>query len=170
MATLFEVQVKPRQFRPVLSFGEQILEGPWGVAVNEQDGIAVSDFGNHKIHLFKIGGTHIRSFGGRGAQHGEFDWPSGTAYIGDNIIVAEQGNHRVQVLSRQGEYLRHFGGEGSLHHQLTYPTGLSIDSDGNIIVADRENKLIKIFSADGQFIYKHGTEGSFTESSMTTIL
>ena len=26
----FEVQVKPRQFRPVLSFGEQILENPWG--------------------------------------------------------------------------------------------------------------------------------------------
>ena len=49
----FEVQVKPRQFRPVLSFGEQILKKPWGVAVNEQDEIAVSDVGNHKIHLFK---------------------------------------------------------------------------------------------------------------------
>ena len=29
----FEVQVKPRQFRPVLSFGEQILKKPFGVAV-----------------------------------------------------------------------------------------------------------------------------------------
>ena len=91
----FEVQVKPRQFRPVLSFGEQILKLPWGVAVNEQDEIAVSDVGNHKIHLFKSNGTHIRSFGGKGAQHGEFDWPSGIAYRGDNIIVAEQLNHRV---------------------------------------------------------------------------
>ena len=49
----FEVQVKPRQFRPVLSFGEQILKKPWGVAVNEQDEIALSDIGNHKIHLFE---------------------------------------------------------------------------------------------------------------------
>ena len=159
----FEVQVKPRQFRPVLSFGEQILKYPWGVAVNEQDEIAVSDVGNHKIHLFKSNGTHIKSFGGQGAQHGEFDWPSGTAYRGDNIIVAEQENHRVQVLSRQGEYLRHFGGKRSLDHQLDSPTGLSIDSDGNIIVADRRNKLIKFFSADGQFLNKLGTEGSFTE-------
>ena len=159
----FEVQVKPRQFRPVLSFGEQILKHPWGVAVNEQDEIAVSDVGNHKIHLFKSNGTHIKSFGGQGAQHGEFDWPSGTAYRGDNIIVAEQENHRVQVLSRQGEYLRHFGGKRSLDHQLDSPTGLSIDSDGNIIVADRRNKLIKFFSADGQFLNKLGTEGSFTE-------
>ena len=159
----FEAQVKPRQLRPVLSFGEQILKYPWGVAVNEQDEIAVSDFGNHKIHLFKSDGTHIKSFGGKGAQHGEFDWPSGIAYHGDNIFVAEQVNHRVQVLSRQGEYLRHFGGKGTLDHQLNFPTGLSIDSDGNIIVADGDNKLIKIFSADGQFLNKLGTEGSFTE-------
>ena len=160
----FEVQVKPRQFRPVLSSGEQILKiKPWGVAVNEQDEIAVSDAGNHKIHLFKSDGTHIKSFGGKGAQHGEFDWPSGIAYHDDTIIVAEQVNHRVQVLSRQGGYLRHFGGKGSLDHQFSSPSGLSIDSDSNIIVADRGNKLIKIFSADGKFLHKLGTERSFTE-------
>ena len=159
----FEVQVKPRQFRPVLSFGQQILQNPFGVAVNQQDQIAVSDVGNHEIHLFKSDGTHIKSFGGKGAQHGEFDFPSGTVYHGDNIIVAEQSNHRVQVLSRQGGYLRHFGGEGSLDHQLNFPAGLYINSDGNIIVADRNNKLIKIFSADGQFLNKLGTEGSFTK-------
>ena len=159
----FEVQVKPRQFRPVLSFGEQILKYPWGVAVNEQDEIAVSDVGNHKIHLFKSDGTHIRSFGAKGAQHGQLNSPSGTVYHGDNIIVAEQVNHRVQVLSRQGEYLRHFGREGSLDHQLDSPTGLSIDSDCNIIVPDELNKLIKIFSTDGQFLNKLGTEGSFTK-------
>ena len=160
----FEVQVKPRQFRPVLSFGEQILNKPWGVAVNEQDEIAVSDISNHKIHLFKSDGTHIKSFGEQGAEHGEFDWPSGIVFHGANIIVAEQSkNSRIQELSREGEYLRHFGGEGSLDHQLNYPAGLSIDSDGNIIVADKENKLIKIFSADGQFLHKLGTEGSFTK-------
>ena len=159
----FEVQVKPRQFRPVLSFGEQILKYPWGVAVNEQDEIAVSDTGNHKIHLFKSDGTHIRSFGGKGAQQGQLNSPCGTVYHGDNIIVAEQVNHRVQVLSKQGEYLRHFGREVSLDHQLDSPTGLSIDSDCNIIVPDKLNKLIKIFSTDGQFLNKLGTEGSFTE-------
>ena len=160
----FEVQVKPRQFRPGLTFGEQILVRPFGVAVNEQDEIAVSDIGNHKIHLFKRDGTHIKSFGEQGVQHGEFDWPCGIVFHGANIIVAEQSkNSRVQELSRQGGYLSHFGGKGSLDHELNYPTGLSIDSDGNIIVADRLNKLIKIFSADGQFLNNLGTEGSFTE-------
>ena len=161
----FEIQVKPRQFRPVLSFGQQILKNPWGVAVDEQDEIAVSDVGNHKIHLFKSDGTHIRSFGAEGAQHGQLNFPSGTAYHGDNIIVAEQDNNRVQVLSRQGAYLHHFGGKGSLDQQLDCPIGLSIDRDGNIIVADSVTKLIKIFSADGQFLYKLGTEGCFTKPS-----
>ena len=159
----FEVQVKPRQFRPVLSFGEQILKYPWGVAVNEQDEIAVSDVGNHKIHLFKSDGTHMKSFGGQGDQRGDFEWPCGIVFHSANIIVAEQSeNSRVQELSRQGEYLRHFGGKGSLDHQLNFPTGLSIDNDGNIIVADKKNKLIKIFSADGQFLNKLGTDSSFT--------
>ena len=143
----FEVQVKPRQFRPVLSFGEKILKFPWGVAVNEQDEIAVSDVGNHKIHLFKSDGTHIKSFGGQGAQPGEFNRPAGLAFHGNNIIVAEQFNHRVQEISKQGQYESHFGGKGSLDYQFNHPCGLSIDREGNILVADRDNKLIKIFSA-----------------------
>ena len=160
----FEVQVKPRQFRPVLSFGEQILKKPWGVAVNEQDEIAVSDVGNHKIHLFKSDGTHIRSFGGLGTQPGEFNRPAGIAFRVSNIIVAEQNNDRVQEVSKQGQYLSHFGQKGSLDHQLNRPYGLYIDSDGNIVVADSRNKLIKIFCAGGQFLSsKIGTEDSFTK-------
>ena len=159
----FEVQVKPRQFRSVLSFGEQILQNPWGVAVNEQDEIAVSDIGNHKIHLFKSDGTHIKSFGGEGTQQGELNRPAGIAFHGNNIIVAEQGNHRVQQISKQGQYLSHFGEKGLLDRQLDFPCGLSIDSDGNILVADHDNELIKIFCAGGQFLSKIGKEGSFTK-------
>ena len=159
----FEVQVKPRQFRPVLSFGEQILKEPCGVAVNEQDEIGVSDVDNHKIHLFKSDGTHIRSFGGEGTQLGEFNRPAGITFHVDNIIVAEQNNNRVQEVSKQGQYLSHFGEKGSLDRQLNHPCGLSIDSDGNILVADFNNKLIKVFSAGGQFLSKIGKEGSFTK-------
>ena len=156
----FEVQVKPRQFRPVLSFGEQILENPWGVAVNDDDEIALSDASNHKIYLFKSDGTYIKSFGGYGTQPGEFNRPAGIAFHGNNIIVAEQYNYRVQQISKQGQYLSHFGVKGSLDQQLNHPCGLSIDSDGNILVA---NELIKIFYAGGQFLSKIGKEGCCTE-------
>ena len=165
--SLFEVQVQPRQFRPVLSFGQQgssegMFDGPWGVAVNEKDEIAVTETGNHRIQVFSSDGTHLRSFGIKGDRQGEFNHPSGIAFHNDNIIVVDILNHRVQLFNGQNECLRQFGGEGSLDHQLENPHGLSIDNDGNIIVADIGNQLIKIFSRDGQFLRKIGARDSFT--------
>ena len=163
----FEVQVKPRQFRPVLSFGQKgsstgMFNCPWGVAVNEKDEIAVADRDNHRIQVFSSIGTHLRTFGRKGNQQGEFNRPSGVAFHNDNIIVADNSNHRVQLFSDQSEYLGQFGVKGNLDHQLKNPHGLSIDSDGNIIVAGSQNKLVKIFSNSGQFLRKIGTTGSFT--------
>ncbi|CAH3045026.1 unnamed protein product, partial [Porites lobata] len=151
----FEVQVKPRQFRPVLSFGEQILKLPWGGAVNEQDEIAVSDVGNHKIHLFKSDGTHSRSLGGKGAQHSEFDWPSGIAYHGDNIIVAEQLNHRVQDI-----LLYKFGKKGDGAGEFNSPHCLSVHKGGHLMVCDGGNHWIQVFDLAGKFVAKFGTKGS----------
>ena len=163
----FEIQVKPRQFRPVLSFGHQgwsagMFRCPWGVAANEKNEIAVTDLFNHRIQVFTNNGTHLRSFGRKGDQQREFNRPAGIAFHNDNIIVADCLNHRVQLFSGQGEYLGQFGGKGNLDHQLNTPHVLSIDSDGNIIVADSQNHLIKIFSTSGQFLRKIGTTGSFT--------
>ena len=163
----FEVQVKPRQFRPMLPFGQKgssagMFNCPWGIAVNEKNEIVVADRDNHRIQVFSSNGTHLRSFGRQGDQQGEFDCPTGIAFHNDNIIVADGCNHRVQLFSDQGEYLGQFEGQGNLDHQLELPHGLSIDSDGNIIVADSYNKLIKIFSNSGQFLRKIGTTGSFT--------
>ena len=55
--------VKPRQFCPVLSFGQRgssalMLNKPWGVAVNERDEIAVTDTGNHRVQVFSSDGTN----------------------------------------------------------------------------------------------------------------
>jgi len=162
----FDVQVKPRQFRPVLSFGLQgssagMFNNPWGVAVNKRNEIAVTETGNNRIQVISSSGTHLRTFARKGNNQGEFNFPAGIAFHNDNIIVADTRNHRVQLFSDQGKYLGQFGEEGSLDHQLKHPRGLSIDSDGNIIVADRDNKLIKIFSQSGQFLRKIGTKGSF---------
>ena len=164
----FVVTVKPREYRPVLSFGKQgwtagMLSKPWGVAVNERNEIAVTDNGNNRIQLFNSDGTFLRSFGRRGDKSGEFNFPCGIGFDkNDNIIVADCHNSRVQCFSEQGEHLNTFSSYGNLDHQLRAAHGLSIDSEGNIIVGDRFNKLIKIFHADGQFLRKIGEEGSFT--------
>ncbi|CAH3109966.1 unnamed protein product [Pocillopora meandrina] len=164
----FPVRVKPRQFRPLLSFGQQgssteMLLSPWGVAVNERDEIVVTELGNNRVQVFSSDGTYLRSFGRKGNKQGEFNFPCGiTIHETNNIIVVDSGNHRVQLFSEQGEYLSQFGGKGNLDHQLSNPLGVSVDNKGNIIVADTGNKSIKIFSPDGHYLSKFGGEGSFT--------
>ena len=164
----FTVEVKPRQFRPVLSFGQPgsgagMSNSPWGVAVNERNEIAVTDSWNDRIQVFSSDGTLVRSFGTKGDKQGEFNMPRGIAFDENgNIVVADSFNHRVQCFSEQGGHLNTFSSKGSLDHQLKDPFGLSLDSYGNVIVADANNKLIKIFHPNGQFLRKIGVEGSFT--------
>ena len=164
----FTVRVKPFQFRPVSSFGGKGLSvgkfnGPWGVAVNANDEIAVTDESNHRVQIFSSEGNFLRSFGKKGVMVGEFDNPQGiTFHNNGNIFVADRYNHRIQIFSGEGKFVGSFGGKGNLDSQLHNPMGLSVDSEGNIIVADVGNKLIKIFSPDGKFLTKIGEKGSFT--------
>ena len=165
----FATEVKLRQFRPVVSFGQEgfgavMLNRPWGVAVNERDEIAVTESNNHRIQVFSSDGTYLRSFGTKGDKQGEFNLPSGIAFdlTNRNILVVDRENHRVQLFSNQGEYLNQLGEQGNLDHQLFSPRGVSVDSDRNFIVADSGNKVIKIFSHNGHFLRKiGGEEGSF---------
>ena len=160
----FTVQVKPRQYKPVLSFGGKglsagMFDGPWGVAVNERNEVAVTDMTNCRVQIFSSDGTYLRSFGSEGDQEGEFDYPTGIAYLNNGkIVVADSINNRRQIFTERGQYLTQIGGEGNLDHQFNYPWGVSVDRDGNIIVTDADNKLIKIFNPSGQFLRKFGED------------
>jgi len=165
----FTVKIRqPFQVRPVFCFGREgssvgMFQGPWGVAVNAKDEIAVTDLGNHRVQIFSSEGNYLRSFGRQGNNDGEFTYPKGIAWHGNgNIFLVDGDKFSIQIFSGEGKYVSSFGGKGSLDSQLCNPMGLSVDSDGNVIVADSGNKLIKIFSPDGKFLMKIGEPGSFT--------
>ena len=82
----FPVQVKPRQFRPVLSFGQRgsstrMLNQPWGVAVSERDEIAVTESANSRVQVFSSDRTYLWSFGRKGNKQGEFNYPRGITIL-----------------------------------------------------------------------------------------
>ena len=165
----FAAEVKPRQLRPVLSFGKdgaakEDFRYPWGIVVNKRDEIAVASNGNNRVQVFSSDGTYLRSFGSKGDKEGESNSPTGIAIDNENgiVFIADTENHRIQFFSGQGEFLNNFGEKGNLDHQLEFPHGLSFGSDGNCIVADTGNKKIKLFSRTGQFLRSIGSEGSFT--------
>ena len=162
-----ETQVQTRRFRSVLSFGQKgksvgMLNSPWGVAVNDHDEIAVTEWGNNRVSVFSSDGTHLRSFGRFGKNNGEFKYPSGIAFDSlGNIVVADYVNHRVQVFDSNGNFLSKFSKQGSRDkYQLKYPEGLSINGNGDLIVTSQGNKLIKIFSSSGEYLRKFGGAGS----------
>ena len=163
-----EAQVQTKRYIPVLSFGQKgksvgMLNGPWGVAVNDRDEIAVTELWNHRVSVFSSDGTHLRSFGREGQNNGEFNQPSGIAFDSlGNIVVSDCNNHRVQVFDRNGTFLLTFGERGSLDHELKNP-GLSLNGNGDIIVADCGNKLIKILSSNGKHLRKFGGSGALVK-------
>ena len=116
----------------MLSFGQDVeslgmLKYPWGVGVNDQDEVAVTDCGNDRVSMFSSDGTHLilRSFGRYGKNNGAFWTPTGIAFDSHgNIVVADSGNHRVQVFDRIGNFLTKFGQQGSRDNQLKFPGGL----------------------------------------------
>ena len=162
----FLVLVKPFQFKPVLTFGEEgssldMLNNPFGLAVNARDEIAVSDNFNHTIKIFNSDGNYLGSFGRWGSEAGELEYPRGIVFHNNGNIFVADNSSRIQIFNGRGEFVRSFGGRGHLDNQLIDPLGLSVDSDGNVIVADRGNSLIKIFSPDGKFLMKIGGQGFF---------
>ena len=164
----FFVLVKPFHLKPVSAFGEQgssvgKFNGPWGVAVNTNDEIAVTDQFNNRVQIFSSEGKFLRSFGKKGDNAGELNNLRGIRFHNNgNIFVADSFNHRIQIFSGEGKFVGSFGGKGNVDSQLDIPSGLSVDSEGNIIVADVGKKLIKIFSPDGKFLRRIGEKGSFS--------
>ena len=86
----FEAKVQTRRFRPVRPFGQKgksvgMLNGPWGVAVNDSDEIAVTDCFNHRISVFRSNGTDLRSFGKKGKNN----TPQGSLLIALAILLLQ---------------------------------------------------------------------------------
>ena len=153
------IQVKPREFRIVMSFGKQgrtdpgEFHNPWGVAVNEDGEIAVTDLNNNRVQVFTNDGEFLLSFGEEeDNDQGEISSPSGVTYDRDgNLLVVDRGNNRIQQFSRTGQFIGTFG---SLDGKLRNPRGISSCSNGNIIVADRDTKRVVVFSPEGRVLLK----------------
>ena len=85
-----EAHLQTRRYIPLVSFGQEgesvgELNGPWGVALNNRDEIAVTELFNHRVSVFRSDGTLLRSFGGEDEKNG-----SGIAIDSHgNIIVTD---------------------------------------------------------------------------------
>ena len=128
---------------------------PRGVTLYDNQ-VYVCDRNNHRIQVFDLDLSFVRSIGSRG---NEFDAPLDVKFdTAGNMYVAEYDDRRVQVMDSSGHFIRSFGQEGE--GKLRGPSGLHI-ADKYVYVSDFSvsGHCIVVYETSGQFVTSFGRYG-----------
>ena len=119
--------------------------------------LLVVDLRGHKILILSLEGKLLSSFGARGTQPGEFNFPTAVAVNSKGeIIVTDAMNARIQIFSGEGKFLRMFGERGDGPGTLQLIKGVAVDSDDNIYVTDGKGHKVEVFSTRGDYLITVG--------------
>ena len=123
------------------------LKGPFGIALNAEGTIAVSDFYGHSVYVFDSEGTFLRKIG-------QFKQPVDAVFVNDDeILVSDHGDHRIyQYSTRSGLFIKEFGKPGTRKGKLKNPLRLSMDDKDQIVVSDYNNR-IQVLAKNGENIF-----------------
>jgi DNA-binding beta-propeller fold protein YncE len=158
---VFDAGGKFNRYLGRLKGGEGIFKRPTGIAVDAPAGRAfVIDTLRHKIYVLRLDGTVLSSFGERGLQPGQFNFPTEIVFRRGELAVVDAMNFRVQTFSSDGKFLRTFGSLGERTGFLLRPKGLALDSEANVYVVDGLLETVQVFDRDGRLLYFFGQSGS----------
>ncbi|MFO7586795.1 MAG: hypothetical protein R6X22_01870 [Gemmatimonadota bacterium] len=142
---------------------ESPLVAPYGVAVDEDGTIFVSESGAARVRsidsagrLATVAGTGDPGFSGDGgpAVEARLALPQGLALGPDGLYVADSGNDRVRLVRREsgtiatvaGNGVRGFGGDGgrAVDAALNLPEDVAVAPDGGrLFIADTGNHRVR---------------------------
>ena len=128
-------------------FGQDVLQGPWGIAVTEDD-VFVTDQKLHALlHFSKKECKLVRKTGTKGAGDGKLDLPRGLCsdYSGD-VYVADVPNHRVSIFTKQLQFMKCLGTQ-----RLKYPQNVKVTSK-RLVILDQSPNCIHFYSRSGDFL------------------
>ena len=60
----------------------------------------------HEIQIFDKNGKYLTSFGIKGNNDGEFNFPYRIFSSNDQLFVADSGNQRIQIFDNNGNFLK----------------------------------------------------------------
>ena len=158
------LQVRQR-FRDWRKFGkcQKVIQhipgggGYYGVAVNREGLLAVTDDWNQCIHLLRMDGALVRSIG-KGVLGS--DLCGITFDVKGNVWVTDRGNNKVLKLSQDGQLLQTIDHAGSKSDHLNHPESVSVSPEGLIYICDSGNPRVTVYDEEGVFLFAFGFEGS----------
>lgn len=141
--------------------GEGIFRRPTGMAFDPgRSELYLTDTLHHKVFVLNTEGQILRSFGKRGAEPGEFNYPVAVAFHKDRLYVLDAMNFRVQILDLLGRPVRLFGKAGDGSGTFSKPKSIALDSEGHIYVVDSLFEVVQVFDQEGRFLLDFGGTGN----------
>lgn len=149
------------------------LSSPWGIMVNVDESIYVSDHNNHRVIKLReesLMGMIIAGTGIAGNKTDQFNLPT-ELYVdsSSNIYVVDNDNYRVTLWSKNattGIMVAGTGRQGSSSSTFREPSGLSVDSKGNVYVSDFTTHRVMKWSSNssyGTLVAGTGVAGNSSE-------
>jgi len=132
---------------------------PTGI-VAADDRLFVVDTLAHAIVAIGVDGRVLERFGSRGAEPGQFNYPTSIARDrAGRLYVVDAMNFRVQSFTPQGRFIAAFGQAGDGSGDFSRPKGVALDSSGHVYVVDGLQDVVQIFDASGRFLLAFGQPG-----------
>lgn len=100
-----QVTALDRNGTPLKGLGITWVDHPWGVAVDENDNIIISESTMDRVSKFTSDGRQLVTIGGSGSRPGEFRSPAGLVVTMETICVCDIGNNRIQVFDRSMKFM-----------------------------------------------------------------
>ena len=135
------------------------LQRPTGI-VAADDRVHVVDTIAHRVVTLSPEGRVLGSFGSRGAEPGQFNYPTNIARdAAGRLYVTDSMNFRVQILTSDGRHISSFGELGDGSGDFNRPKGVAVDSEGHIYVVEGLHDVVQIFDREGRFLLSFAGPG-----------
>ncbi len=139
--------------------------GPRDLALLNDNQIAVTDTGNHRIQIFDRDGNFVLATGGVGTVSGQFYEPVGLATNPTNapgaLFVADTWNQRIQELNSEISFLpvNEWPVSAWPSQSIDNKPYMALDNADRLYVTDPEGYRVLIFGRDGTYIGRFGQFG-----------
>lgn len=138
---------------PLGEFGGGVLRRPTGIARDAKAGrIYVADTHAHDIKVFDDAGRLLATWGRRGTEAGELNYPTHLWLAEGSLLVADSMNARVQGFDREGRPALRFGARGLYVGNLVRPKGVAADDEGNLYVVESMHDTLLVFDRHARLL------------------
>jgi DNA-binding beta-propeller fold protein YncE len=160
LAQVFQIRAGAEIAIPV--FPRLKLTQPTGIAYDASSGrLYITDTAKHHILVVSATGEVIQTFGQRGHNDAEFNFPT---YLWldarHRLFVTDSLNFRVQIFDPNGNYLGKFGQHGDGSGNLSRPKGVAVDPSGHVYVVDALFHAVQLFDEQGNLLLPVGQRGN----------